>query len=34
VSLVKSTLEAPVPTFESLQKDHSPGIKGVDEWFD
>mgnify|MGYP003577464011 CR=1 FL=1 len=34
VSLVKSTLEAPAPTPESLQKDHSPGVKGADEWFD
>ena len=34
VSLVNSTLEAPAPPPESLQKDHSPGVKGADEWFD
>jgi CheY-like chemotaxis protein len=34
VSLVKETLKASPPTPESLQKDHSIGTKGADEWFD
>ena len=34
VSLVKETLKASPPTPESLQKDHSTGTKGADEWFD
>jgi len=34
VSLVKETLKASPPTPESLQKDHSTGAKGADEWFD
>jgi len=34
VSLVKETLKASPPNPESLQKDHSTGTKGADEWFD
>jgi DNA-binding NtrC family response regulator len=34
VALVRETLNAPPPTPESLEKDHSAGPKGTDEWFD
>jgi DNA-binding NtrC family response regulator len=34
VALVRETLNAPPPTPESLEKDHSTGTKGADEWFD
>lgn len=34
VSLVKTTLEQPAPSPESLQKEQTGGIKGGDEWFD
>lgn len=34
VSLAHDTLQAPPPTVESLQKEHTSGFKGADEWFD
>ncbi len=34
VSMVRTALEAPAPTAESLEKDHSTDVKMVDEWFD
>ena len=34
VRLAHHTLEAPAPTVESLQKEHTGGVKGADEWFD
>ena len=34
VSLAHETLQAPPPTAESLQKEHTGGVKGADEWFD
>lgn len=34
VSLAHDTLQAPVPTPDSLQKEKLGGVKGADEWFD
>ena len=33
-SLAHETLQSPHPTIESLQQEHSGGVKGADEWFD
>lgn len=33
-SLAHETLHAPPPTIESLQQEHTGGVKGADEWFD
>ena len=34
VRLAHETLDAPPPTVESLQTEHTGGVKGADEWFD
>jgi CheY-like chemotaxis protein len=34
IRLAHDTLQAPPPTVESLQKEHTGGVKGADEWFD
>jgi CheY-like chemotaxis protein len=34
VTLAHHTLQTPPPTVESLQNEHTTGVKGADEWFD
>lgn len=34
VTLAHHTLQTPPPTVESLQNEHTAGVKGADEWFD